>query len=39
MKIMFYLPVNTDKPKGVAFLIFVYTNALFLAQISSSENV
>ena len=39
MKIMFYLPVNTDKPKGVAFLVFDCTNALFIAQISSSENV
>ena len=39
MKIIFYLPVNTDKPKFVAFLVFVCTTASFIAQISSSENV
>ena len=38
MKIIFYLPVNTDKPKIVAFLVFVCTTASFIAQISSSEN-
>ena len=27
--------VNTDKPKFVAFLVFVCTTALFIAQISS----
>ena len=27
--------VNTDKPKFVAFLVFVCTTALFVAQISS----
>ena len=39
MKIIFYLPVNTDKPKVVTFLVFVCTTASFIAQISSSENV
>ena len=39
MKIIFYLPANTDKPKVVAFLVFVCTTASFIAQISSSENV
>ena len=39
MKIIFYLPVNTDKPKVIAFLVFVCTTASFIAQISSSENV
>ena len=39
MKIIFYLPVNTEKPKLVAFLVFVCTTASFIAQISSSENV
>ena len=39
MKIIFYLPVNTNKPKFVAFLVFVYTTALFVTQISPSENV
>ena len=33
------LPVNTDKPKFVAFLVYVCTTASFIAQISSSENV
>ena len=39
MKIIFYLPVNTDKPKFVVFLVFVCTTASFIAQISSFENV
>ena len=39
MEIIFYLPVNTDKPKLVAFLVFVCTTASFIAQISSSKNV
>ena len=39
MKIIFYLPVNTDKPKVVTFLVFVCTTDSFIAQISSSENV
>ena len=39
MKIIFYLPVNSDKPKVVAFLVLVCTTASFIAQISSSENV
>ena len=39
MKIIFYLPVNTYKPKMVALLVFVYTTASFIAQISSSKNV
>ena len=39
MKVIFDLPVNTDKPKFVAFLVFLCTTALFIAQISSSENV
>ena len=38
MKIYSYLPVNTDKPKIVAFLVFVCTTAPLIAQISSSEN-
>ena len=39
MKIIFYLPVNSDKPKFVAFLVFVCATASFIAQIASSENV
>ena len=39
MKIIFYLPVNTNNPKFVAFLVFVCTTASFLSQISPSENV
>ena len=39
MKIIFYLQVNTDKPKFVALLVFVCTIASLIAQISSSENV
>ena len=38
MKIIFYLPVNIDKPKFMAFWVFDYTTASFIAQISSSEN-
>ena len=38
-KIIFYLPVNTNKPKFVAFLVFVCTTTSFIAQMSSSENV
>ena len=38
MKIIFYLPVNTDKPNFLAFLVFVCTTASFIAQISSSQN-
>ena len=38
MKIIFYVPANTDKPKFVAFLVFVCTTASFTAQVSSSEN-
>ena len=37
-KIIFYQPVNTDKLKFVAFLVFVCTTVPFIAQISSSEN-
>ena len=36
---IFYLPVNTDKPKLVAFFVFVCATASFIAQISSSKNV
>ena len=32
-KIIFYLPVNTDKLKFVAFLLFVCTTASFIAEI------
>ena len=39
MKIIFYLPLNTDKPKFVAFLVFVCTTASFIAQISSFKYV
>ena len=40
MKTILYLPVNTDKPKFVGFLVFVCTTAFwFTVQISSSENV
>ena len=39
MKIIFYLSVHTDKPKFIAFLVFVCTTASFIAQISSTENV
>ena len=39
MTVIFYLPVNTDKPKFVAFLVFSCTTASFIAQISSFENV
>ena len=37
--IIFHLPVNTDKPKVVSFLVFICTTPSFIAQISSSENV
>ena len=39
MEIIFHVPVNTDKPKAVALVVFVRTTASFIAQISSSENV
>ena len=39
MKIIFYPPVNNDKPTFVAFMVFVCTTASFIAQISSFENV
>ena len=39
IKIIFYLPVNTDKPKFVTFLVFVCMTATLIAQILSSENV
>ena len=39
MEIIFYLPVNTDKPKYVAFLVFICTTASFIAQISSTKSV
>ena len=39
MKIIFYLPVNTHKPKFVALLVFVGTTASFITQMSSSKNV
>ena len=39
MTIISYLPVNTDKPKFIAFLVFVCTTASFIAQISPFENV
>ena len=35
----FYLPVNIEKPKFVAFLVLFCTTASFIAQISSFENV
>ena len=35
----FYLPVNTDKPKFVAFMVIACTTVSFMTQISSSENV
>ena len=38
MKIIFYLPVNTDRPKFVTFLVFVCTSS-FIAWISSIKNV
>ena len=38
-KIIFYLPVNTDKLNCIAFLVFVCTTASFIVQISSSENL
>ena len=39
MKIIFYLPVNTDRPKFVAFLVFVCMTSSFITQISSIKNV
>ena len=39
MKIIVYLPVNTDKPKFFFFLVFVCTTASFIAWISCYENV
>ena len=39
MKIIFYLPVNTNKPKFVALLVCVCTTASFVAQMLYSENV
>ena len=39
MKIIVYLAGNIDKPKFVAFSIFVGTTASFIAKISPSENV
>ena len=39
MKRILYLPVNTDKPTFVAFLVVVCTTTSFNAQISSFENV
>ena len=39
MKIIFYLPVNTDKPKFVAFFVFVCIAASFIAQISSFREI
>ena len=37
-EIIFYLPVNTDKLKFVAFLVFVCSTVSTIAQISSSNN-
>ena len=31
--------MNTDKPKFVAFVVFVCSTASFIAQISSTENI
>ena len=39
MKIIFFLPANNEKPKFVAFLVFVCTTYPFIAQISSFEIV
>ena len=39
LKIILYLPVNTDKPRFVVFLAFLCTTASYIAQIPSSENV
>ena len=38
-EIIFYLPLNTDKPKFINFLVFVCTTASFIREISSSKNV
>ena len=39
MKIIFYLPVNTNRPKFVALLVCVCTTASFVAQMLYSEKV
>ena len=39
MKIIFYLPVNTNRPKFVALLVCVCTTASFVAQMLYPENV
>ena len=39
MKIIVYLAGNIDKPKFVAFSIFVGMTGSFIAKISPSENV
>ena len=39
MKIIFYLPLNTDRPKFVAFLVFVCMTSSLITQISSVKNV
>ena len=39
MTIVSYLPVNTNKPKFIAFLVFGCTTASFTAQISSFKKV
>ena len=39
MKIILYLPVNTNKPKFLASLVCVCTTASFDAQMSYSESV
>ena len=39
MKIIFYLPVNTDKQTFVTFLVLLCITASFITQIPSSENV
>ena len=38
MTIICYLPVSSDKPKFIAFFVFVCTTASFIAQISFFEN-
>ena len=38
MKIIFYQPVNTDKPKLVTFLVFVRMTSSFIAQILPFKN-
>ena len=39
MKIIFYLPVNTNRPQFVALLVCVCTTASFVAQMLYPENV